>query len=63
MPDITYNGKRASLDVVLPTRHLTIANGETVSVTADEAKQLGTVPGFERKTPAKKQATKKEETN
>ena len=58
MPDITYKGKRASVDVVLPTRNLTIAYGETVTVTADEAKNLGTVPGFE-KTPAKKRATKK----
>lgn len=61
MPDITYNGKRDSVDVVLPNRNMTIMNGETVEVTADEAKRLGTVPGFERKTPATKTATTKEE--
>lgn len=61
MPQITYTGKRDGVDVVLPTRQLTIANGETVQVTDTEAAHLGTVPGFELKTPAKKRAATKEE--
>lgn len=57
--ELTYKGKRASIDVVLPTRNLTIAYGDTVEVTDAEAKRLGTVPGFERKAPAKKRSAKK----
>ena len=57
MPNMTYKGKRAAVDVVLPDRNITVAYGETVEVTAAEAKNLGTVPGFE-KTPAKRAAKK-----
>lgn len=43
---LTYQGGIQDLDVVLPTRTITVAHGDEVEVTAEEAEALKKVPGF-----------------
>jgi hypothetical protein len=53
---LTYEGGIQSVDVVLPTRTLTVSFGDEVEVTAAEAEALKNVPGFApRKTTTKKE--------
>ncbi len=59
MPKLQYVGGVQAVDVVLPTRVLSVAAGDVIDVTADEAARLADHPDFVA--PAKRTATPSEE--
>lgn len=46
MPKLRYDGGQQTISVVLPDRNVTVNAGDTISVSAAEAKRLADHPDF-----------------